>query len=91
MTYPILVNVGPDGLCECSCGDPCPLGKSGMETRCTRAELEKAGNVVCQPTYECDFCLTRLGEDEVVDTLHFKLGSVVLCRGCYQKQGNRVR
>jgi hypothetical protein len=31
--------IGPDGLCTCTCGDPCPLGKTGSALRCTAAEL----------------------------------------------------
>lgn len=26
-------------LCDCSCGDPCPLGKTGMSQRCTLREV----------------------------------------------------
>lgn len=33
------VRIGKGGLCRCSCGNPCPLGKTGMETRCTPSEL----------------------------------------------------
>lgn len=32
--------IGPDGRCTCSCGDKCPLGRRGMELRCTEGELE---------------------------------------------------
>lgn len=35
--------IGPDGLCTCSCGDRCPLGKTGSERRCTKEELIAAG------------------------------------------------
>lgn len=35
-----LANLGEDGRCLCSCADICPAQKSGMSTRCSRAELE---------------------------------------------------
>jgi hypothetical protein len=36
------VEVGPDDRCRCDCGDECPLGKCGVEERCTAAELINA-------------------------------------------------
>ncbi len=37
------ITIGSDGLCSCSCADNCPLGKMGMEVRCTVQELTAAG------------------------------------------------
>lgn len=37
------IKIGKDGRCQCSCGDICPLGKTGMEYRCSKYELEAAG------------------------------------------------
>lgn len=31
---------GTDDRCECNCATPCPLGKKGIEMRCTRSEIE---------------------------------------------------
>lgn len=38
-----VVIIGSDGRCTCSCADPCPLGKAGMQYRCTKEELEARG------------------------------------------------
>jgi hypothetical protein len=38
-----VVIIGDDGRCMCSCADPCPLGKAGMQYRCTKEELEARG------------------------------------------------
>lgn len=38
-----IVEVGKGGLCKCDCGMVCPLGKTGMEVRCSERELQKAG------------------------------------------------
>lgn len=38
-----VVYIGNDGRCQCDCGTKCPLGRAGMETRCTKEELEAAG------------------------------------------------
>ena len=35
----ITITIGPDGRCQCECGDKCPLGKTGMTLRCTKQEL----------------------------------------------------
>ena len=35
-----------DGRCGCSCADPCPLGKRGVQERCTQKELKAAGVAV---------------------------------------------
>lgn len=41
------VQVNERGVCGCTCGTPCPLGRWGMEVCCTAAELLAAGvNVV---------------------------------------------
>lgn len=37
------IKIGKDGRCQCHCGMTCPLGRSGMELRCTRDELQSAG------------------------------------------------
>lgn len=37
------VKIGKDGLCKCDCGTTCPLGRMGMEMRCTATELEIRG------------------------------------------------
>jgi len=37
------VEIGKDGRCTCHAGSVCPLGKAGMQFRCTREELEGAG------------------------------------------------
>lgn len=34
------------GVCDCSCSDKCPIGKSGMEARCTETELSCRRDVV---------------------------------------------
>jgi len=39
----LAVKIGEDGRCTCSCGDKCPLGKTGSELRCTEEELKAAG------------------------------------------------
>jgi hypothetical protein len=44
---PISMNVGADGLCQCSCADTCPLGKAGSMLRCSIAELSAAG-ILCK-------------------------------------------
>lgn len=31
-----------NGRCTCDCGGPCPLGKLGFQSKCTREELEAA-------------------------------------------------
>ncbi len=33
------VAIGTDGLCRCTCGTLCPLGKTGSATRCSRDQL----------------------------------------------------
>lgn len=38
-----IVKIGSDGLCTCSCGDVCVLGKTGMSCRCTKDELNNSG------------------------------------------------
>lgn len=40
---PIVIPLGKDGRCTCDCGTPCPLGRMGMEYRCTQVEIERAG------------------------------------------------
>lgn len=45
-----------DGLCDCSCADPCPFRKSGMAERCSLESL--AGYFNCTP----DQALGRLHE-----------------------------
>lgn len=37
------VEIGDDGRCKCSAADPCPLGRTGSEIRCSAEELERAG------------------------------------------------
>jgi hypothetical protein len=37
------VAIGGDGLCQCSCADPCPLYKVGSQHRCSEKELQAAG------------------------------------------------
>ncbi len=37
------VEIGKDGRCMCGQGDKCPLGRGGMQLKCTKAELEAAG------------------------------------------------
>jgi hypothetical protein len=32
--------IGVDGRCACTCEDPCPLGKTGPDRRCTEAEVK---------------------------------------------------
>lgn len=32
-------NIPNDGLCDCSCASPCPLGKTGSEGRCSITQL----------------------------------------------------
>lgn len=32
------------GLCSCTCGDPCPLSKIGMEEKCTADDLRDLAN-----------------------------------------------
>lgn len=39
----LVIYVGDDDLCQCDCGSACPLGRMGMEERCTKEELEAAG------------------------------------------------
>lgn len=38
-----VVRIGTDGRCLCKQSDKCPLGRSGMQLRCTKEELEAAG------------------------------------------------
>lgn len=33
------IEIREDGSCDCDCGRPCPLGRVGMELRCTESEL----------------------------------------------------
>lgn len=86
-----VVEIGVDGMCKCSCGDPCPLDKVGMSLRCTEPELRKRGIQTVQKAWECAFCRKPLKEHKRIDTLHFRFGSVTLCKKCYRKQGNNVR
>lgn len=44
------VKIGKDGLCTCSCGDFCVLGRAGMALRCSKEELEYCG-VKCSTSY----------------------------------------
>ena len=37
------VEIASDGKCKCSVASKCPLGKTGSEPRCTKAELEGRG------------------------------------------------
>lgn len=39
----LVIYVGDDDLCQCDCSSACPLGRMGMEERCTKEELEAAG------------------------------------------------
>ena len=41
------IEIAKDGRCTCHCGMTCPLGRQGMQIRCTREELESQGI----PTY----------------------------------------
>lgn len=46
------IEILKDGRCGCNCGTPCPLGKTGSLSRCTKRELESAG----VKTYDyCDY------------------------------------
>lgn len=33
------IEFGEDGLCKCNCGTKCPIGKMGMDIRCTPEEI----------------------------------------------------
>jgi len=46
---PLVVRMGEDGLCTCTCADRCPAGKSGMSSRCTREQVEAAGGRAVAP------------------------------------------
>lgn len=37
------IPIATDGRCKCNCGTKCPLGRTGMEYRCTAEELTAAG------------------------------------------------
>lgn len=37
------VVIGSDGRCVCDCATRCPIGKTGMTSRCTEQELRAAG------------------------------------------------
>lgn len=93
MSLTNLVKIGVDGMCKCSCADTCPLGKTGMQSRCTVKELKARGIEVSHPDgWRCDFCLVPLPTwDVVYETLHYKFGTVTLCRQCYINQRNNVR
>lgn len=43
-----IIKIGPDDLCECTCGDSCPLGRSGMSPRCNALELLNAGTAIAR-------------------------------------------
>lgn len=45
-------------LCDCSCSDLCPLGKTGMEPRCTFTELRTG----CA-RLKCDLAHTQADRD----------------------------
>jgi len=45
-----LVKLLPDDSCACSVADKCPLGRRGMELRCTKMELENNGVATFKPT-----------------------------------------
>jgi hypothetical protein len=49
-------------LCECSCGQPCPFGKTGMAYRCTMADV--AARLGC-PIEDAPAALGRWQEDEL--------------------------
>jgi hypothetical protein len=87
----VVVELGSDKMCKCSCVDVCPLGKWGMEGRCMGQELAIAGVETIQNEWVCDFCCKPLKASKKVDTLHYRFGSVTLCQKCYRKQGNNVR
>jgi hypothetical protein len=43
----MIVKLGKSGeRCVCNVGTECPLGKLGMEERCSKQELEAAGHFV---------------------------------------------
>lgn len=86
-----MVEVGADRMCKCSAVDNCPLGKCGMQSRCTAQELTVKGIEVQQTEWRCEFCCKDLKERKKIDTLHYRFGSVTLCKKCYRKQGNNVR
>jgi hypothetical protein len=37
------IKIGPDGRCTCDGSFTCPLGRVGMELRCTETELRSRG------------------------------------------------
>lgn len=52
------VEIGQDGRCLCTCATVCPLGRAGMELRCTEADLRSKGILVTKAT-ERPTALTR--------------------------------
>lgn len=42
-SVPDKIMIGSDGRCTCDCSQTCPLGRIGMEYRCTAEELLEAG------------------------------------------------
>ncbi len=66
-----------DGRCTCTCASTCPLGKTGMQTRCTKEEILNSQHF---PSYAITFrsssgwiCKERPGviSPEAVWVAHF--------------------
>jgi hypothetical protein len=93
MSLTKVVEIGLDGMCKCSGGDTCPLGKMGMESRCTERWLVSRGIQVTHPDgWQCEFCLTTVDKpDEVNDELHLKFGDIRLCQFCKDTHRNNLR
>jgi hypothetical protein len=60
-----------DGRCDCDCGTLCPLGRTGMELRCTAAELaehiqkgQKMRELTIHKTNDCNKAITILADNE---------------------------
>lgn len=65
-----MIVLGEDGKCTCSCTDICPLGRLGMQHRCSKEELSAAGvatvetGVVLPPHHEDVKITGRMLHDE---------------------------
>lgn len=86
------IPIAPNGLCECG-NTECPLGKVGMQNRCTERQLQDKDIPTTRPRgWECDFCLKIVTNlYDVHQSVHFKFGWVTLCGDCWKKHINRVR
>ena len=61
----IVVRIGADNRCLCTCADRCPLGRSGSMDRCRLDELDAANikTVAENALLECD----AIEDAEVLD------------------------